>query len=191
MYITEDVLNQLEQKYGVPAILCTAYTMSQKEFDLLKWSMRNGREHDVTLFISNEEGDKIAVIQKPSYPPGVFRPPSGGIEPGEDFEAGAQREAYEETGLEIQLQKYFLKVYVNFSFEGEVVNWTSHVFAALATGGHLQPVDTKEIISARWATINELKTNLLASLQQSASAGLKYRAELQAVALKQYGRKVI
>ena len=191
MYITESVVNQLERKYGVPSSLRTAYRMHQKEFDLLKWSMRNGRAHDVTLFISHEREDKIAVIQKPSYPSGVYRPPSGGIERGEDFETGAQREAYEETGLAIQLQKYLLKVYVDFSFENEVVNWTSHVFAARTTGGQIQPVDTKEISDARWATLDELKTNLLMSLQQSASAGLRYRAELQAATLKQYGGKVI
>ncbi|MCZ6681261.1 MAG: NUDIX hydrolase [Candidatus Poribacteria bacterium] len=182
-------MNQLEQKYGVPHILRTACQMSQREFDLLKWSMRNGRAHDVTLFISKR--DKIAVIQKPSYPPGVYRPPSGGVNPGEDFETGARREAYEETGLEIQLQKYLLKVYVDFSFENETISWTSHVFAAQATGGCLQPVDTKEIAGARWATLDELQTNLLAGLQQAESAGLGYRAELQAAALQQYGGKVI
>lgn len=191
MYITESVVNQLERKYGVPATLRTAYRMHRKEFDLLKWSMRNGRAHDVTLFISHTREDKIAVIQKPSYPPGVYRPPSGGIEREEDFEAGAQREAYEETGLAIQLQKYLLKVYVDFSFQNEVVHWTSHVFAARTIGGQLQPVDTKEISDARWATLDELKTNLLMSLQQSESAGLRYRAELQAATLKQYGGRKI
>ncbi len=189
MYITQEVLNQLEEKYGVPRILRTAYTMSQREFDLLKWSMRNGRAHDVTLFIF--KGDKIAVIRKPSHPPNVYRPPSGGIERGEKFETGAQREAFEETGLEIQLQKYLLKVYVNFSFEDETVFWTSHVFTAQAIGGHLQPVDTKEIADARWATFDELKTNLLKAMQGSEAAGLRYRAELQAVTLQQYREEVI
>ena len=184
MYITQEVLNRLEQKYGVPRILRTAYTMSQQGFDLLKWSMRNGRGHDVTLFIS--KGDKIAVIRKPSYPLDVYRPPSGGVERGEDFETGARREAYEETGLEVQLQKYLLKVYVDFSFEDETVFWTSHVFTAQAIGGRLQPVDTKEIADARWATFDELNTNLLKALQSSESAGLRYRAELQAAILQQY-----
>jgi ADP-ribose pyrophosphatase YjhB (NUDIX family) len=178
MYITQEILTQLERKYGAPRILCTAYQMTQREFDLLKWSMRNGRAHDVTLFIF--QGGEVAVIRKPSYPPDVYRPPSGGIEPGEGFETGARREAYEETGLEIQLRRYLLKAYVNFSFREEVVRWTSHVFTAQAIGGRLQPVDTKEIAEARWASVDELKTTLLASLQQATSAGLRYRAELQA-----------
>ncbi len=184
MYITQETLNQLEGKYGVPRILRTAYTMNQQGFDLLKWSMRHGRAHDVTLFIS--EGDKIAVIRKPSYPLDVYRPPSGGVERGEDFEVGARREAYEETGLEIRLQKYLLKVYVDFSYGDEEVFWTSHVFAAQAVGGRLQPVDTKEIADARWATIDELNTSLLKALQESESGGLRYRAELQAATLQQY-----
>ncbi len=184
MYITQETLNRLENKYGVPRILRTAYTMDQQAFDLLKWSMRHGRAHDVTLFIS--KGDKIAVIRKPSYPLDVYRPPSGGVERGEDFEAGARREAYEETGLEIQLHRYLLKVYVGFSFGDEEVFWTSHVFAAQAISGCLQPVDTKEIADARWATIDELNTNLLKVLQKSESAGLRYRAELQAATMQQY-----
>ena len=178
MYITEATLNKLEQKYGVPSVLHTAYQMNAREFDLLKWSMRDGRAHDVTLFIF--QGARVAVIRKPSYVPGLYRVPSGGIKPGECFEVGAKREAYEETGLDVELERYLLKVFVTFSFQGEVVTWTSHVFSAQAIGGHLQPVDTKEIDGARWATVDELKTTLLTSLQQSASAGLRYRAELQA-----------
>ncbi len=187
MYITQEVLNEIERKYGVPETLHTRYTMNRSEFDLLKWSMRNGRRHDVTLFISSEEKDKIAVIRKPSYPKGVYRPPSGGIEPGEDFEVGARREAYEETGLEIELRKYTLRSHVDLAFEDEIVAWTSHVLTACATGGRLEPVDKKEIACVRWATINELRTDLLTRLQQSPSAGLQYRGELQDATLKQYG----
>lgn len=191
MYITQEVLDKIERRFGVPEILHTRYTMNRAEFDLLKWSMRNGRRHDVTLFISNEEKDKIVVIRKPSYPKGVYRPPSGGIEPGEDFEVGARREAYEETGLEIELRKYTLKIHVDFAHEDEIVAWTSHVFTACATGGRLEPIDKKEIAGVRWATINELRTDLLVRLQQSPAAGLQYRAELQDATLKQHGGKVI
>ena len=182
MYVTEKILNQLEQKYGAPQILRTSYAMDQQAFELLEWSMRKGRAHDVTLFIA--KGNKIAVIRKPSYPTGVYRPPSGGIEPGEDFETGARREAYEETGLNIQLKKYLLKVFVNFSFADTVVRWTSHVFTAQAVGGHLKPVDTKEIADARWATFKELKTGLLMSLRNAEAPGLRYRAELQAAVMQ-------
>ena len=191
MYITQEVLDRIERKYGVPKLLRTQYRLDRAEFDLLKWSMRNGRRHDVTLFISNGEKNRIAVIRKPSYPEDVYRPPSGGVEPGEDFEVGARREAYEETGLEIELLKYPLRSHVNLAFEDEVVPWVSHVLAARATGGRLEAVDKKEIAGVRWATIHELRTDLLARLQQSASAGLRYRAELQDATLKQYGGKVI
>ena len=30
MYITQEVLNRIEEKYGVPRILRTAYTMNQQ-----------------------------------------------------------------------------------------------------------------------------------------------------------------
>ncbi len=182
MYITKKVLYQIERKYGVPQILRTAYTMDKRSIELLQWSMRHGRAHDVTPFILNR--DNIAVIRKPSYPPGVFRPPSGGIEPGEDFETGVCREAYEETGLKIQLREYLLKVFVKFSYEDTEVLWTLHVFTAQAVGGNLEPVDTKEIADARWASFEELKTHLLSSLQNAEAPGLRYRGELQAAAIQ-------
>ena len=84
-----------------------------------------------------------------------------------------------------------LKIHVDFAYEDEIVAWTSHVLTACATGGRLEPIDKKEIAGVRWATINELKTDLLVRLQQSPAAGLQYRAELQDVTLKQHGGKVI
>lgn len=77
------------------------------EFDFLKRSQKHGRAHDVTLVIFR--GPEIAVIAKPHYPPGLYRPPSGGVNPGESFEAGALREAREETGLDIALVRYLAR----------------------------------------------------------------------------------
>ena len=88
-------------------------------------------------------------------------------------------------GFRNTISKISLKVHVDFSFEGTAVFWTSHVFAAQAVGGFLHPVDTKEITDACWASLKELKTELLVSLQNAEAPGLRYRAELQAAALQQ------
>jgi len=42
---------------------------------------------------------RVALIRKPHFADGIWRPPGGGIKPGEDFVAGAVREALEETGI--------------------------------------------------------------------------------------------
>ena len=119
------------------------------------------------------------------YPPGAYRAPSGGINPGEAFEKGALREAYEETGLLVTMDKYLVRARVAFTCLGEIIDWTTHVFSATPTGGMLQPIDTHEIVEARYATIEEIKGSIRTALLDSGSTGLRYRAELCDIALGQ------
>ncbi|MFQ6090103.1 MAG: NUDIX domain-containing protein, partial [Candidatus Bipolaricaulia bacterium] len=81
------------------------------------------RAHDVTLFIFIE--GRIVAIRKPFHPPGVYRPPSGGVSPGERISEAAEREALEETGLEVELERYLLRLKPTFVHRGERVRWTS------------------------------------------------------------------
>ncbi|HXG90997.1 MAG TPA: NUDIX hydrolase [Blastocatellia bacterium] len=176
MYITAEVIRALEKKFGLPDELHLAYEMKPQEFDMVLRSRKHGRAHDVTLYIIKD--NQIAVIKKPMYPPGAYRAPSGGVAPGENFEAGATREAYEETGLEIRLERYLLRARVRFTCKEQVINWTSHVFTATPVSGELQPVDTHEIVEARFATVDELMTSVRDTMLASGSTGLRYRAEL-------------
>lgn len=176
MYITEEVIREIEKKHGEPEEIHLAYEMTPCEFDMVLRSQKNGRAHDVTVFII--EGNSIVVIKKPMYPPGAYRAPSGGIAVGEDFEEGALREAYEETGLTVALEKYLIRARVRFNCGERVINWTSHVFTATPTGGSLEPVDTHEIVEARLATVSELMGSIREAMLASGSTGLRYRAEL-------------
>ena len=176
MYISAEAINEIEKKYGTPAEVSLSYEMTRREFDMVRRSQKHGRAHDVTLFILKE--NSVVVIKKPMYPPGAYRAPSGGISPGENFEAGAIREAYEETGLAIKLVKYLLRARVKFTNESDVIDWTTHVFTANQVGGLLQPVDTHEIVEARLAGISELNGPIKQALLRSGSTGLRYRAEL-------------
>jgi 8-oxo-dGTP pyrophosphatase MutT (NUDIX family) len=156
--------------------------MRPDEFDRLRRSQKRGRNHDVTFFILI--GGKVVVISKPGYPPGAYRAPSGGIAPGEDFEAGALREAREETGLDVQLDKYLLRASVRFSCGSAEVDWTTHVFTARPRSPidqsdlKLEPIDRIEIKEARLVTIEELCGSIRQTLLSSGSTGLRYRAEL-------------
>jgi 8-oxo-dGTP pyrophosphatase MutT (NUDIX family) len=176
MYITAETIVNLEKKYGQPAELCFAYEMTELEFGVVRGSQKHGRAHDVTLFIIKD--GQVVVIKKPMYPPGAYRAPSGGIEPGEPFEEGALREAYEETGLVVILEKYILRSRVRFSHGSDVINWTSHVLTASSIGGELQPIDTYEIAEARFVTVDELMGSIKNALLASGSTGLRYRSEL-------------
>ena len=176
MFISHEAILELEKKYGNPEELSLAYEMTEHEFAVVRGSQKHGRAHDVTLFIIND--GQVVVIKKPMYPPGAFRAPSGGIAPGEPFEEGALREAYEETGLVVSLEKYILRAKVRFSHCSDIIDWTSHVFTAKSSGRELQPIDTHEIAEARFVTIDELMGSIRSALLSSGSTGLRYRSDL-------------
>lgn len=181
MYITDESIREMERRYGVPAEIRREYEMTEREFDVVSRSRKHGRSHDVTLFII--DGDSVVVIKKPMYPPGAYRAPSGGISPGEDFEEGALREAHEETGLLVALEKYILRAFVRFTCQTDAIDWTTHVFSARPEGGILEPIDTHEIVEARLATVEELTGSIREVLLRAGSTGLRYRAELGDIVL--------
>lgn len=176
MYLTREIVSEVEQKYGKPDELAFAYEMKDREFEMVRRSQKHGRAHDITLFII--DAARIVVIRKPMYPPGAYRAPSGGINPGEPFETGALREAHEETGFHIALEEYVLRARVKFSLAEALIDWTSHVLTAGIVGGKLEPIDTHEIVEARFATLDELTGSIRSALLASGSTGLRYRAEL-------------
>jgi len=181
MYISDEIVLELEEKYGKPQELRLSYEMNEREFEIVRGSQKHGRAHDVTLFIIKD--GQIVVIKKPMYPPGAYRAPSGGINPGEPFEEGAIREAHEETGFVVSLQKYILRVKVRFSNIDRSIDWTSHVFTAHPVAGKLEPIDTHEIAEARFATVAELMGGIKDALLASGSTGLRYRSDLNDVAM--------
>ena len=176
MYLTDDILSAAREKYGIPEVLRFQTASAEREMDMIIGSQKHGRAHDITLFILHN--GKIAVTAKHHYPPGMYRPPSGGMTPGESLEDGGAREAYEETGLSIILERYLLRIEVEFSSPTRTVNWTSHVFTARCIGGEIGPHDHHEIREARWALPEEFPA-FSALMRQSDSGGLQYRAFLQ------------
>ncbi len=176
------MFEDIEKKYGKPRELAMSFPMNPSEFDMLKASMRDGRDSDATLFIFKEH--KVLVIAKPWYPEGLYRAPSGGIKPGEDMELSAKREAYEETGAVIELSKYILRIHVTFTCSQEKVGWISHVFCAKYLSGDLHPIDTKEIKKVTLMSLEEL-SSLKNELLAQNSGGLCYRAALTEAAIKE------
>jgi 8-oxo-dGTP pyrophosphatase MutT (NUDIX family) len=176
MYISAETIAELEKKFGQPEELSLDYEMTDRELGVVRGSQKHGRAHDVTMFIIS--GDRVVVIKKPMYPPGAYRAPSGGIAPGEPFEEGALREAYEETGLVVSLEKYIVRANVRFSHGLDAINWTSHVFTASSEGTELNPIDTHEIAEARFVNVDELMGSIRNELLASGSTGLRYRSEL-------------
>jgi 8-oxo-dGTP pyrophosphatase MutT (NUDIX family) len=177
VHVDEEVLAELRRRYGVPAVLRWEGEVSEPEFVLA--THEPGRTHDVTLFIF--AGDRLALIRKPMYPPGIWRPPGGGIHQGEEFVAGAIREALEETGLEIELERYLVATEATFTWAGRRLKWRTHVFSARAIPSDtvsLTPRDAREIEAARWGTVQELQGPIRELILGTGRALWRYRAAL-------------
>jgi ADP-ribose pyrophosphatase YjhB (NUDIX family) len=181
MHLTEAVLAPLRERYGEPRPLRWEGEVSAEEFALAGGSPE--RRHDVTFFVFDPRG-RLALIQKPSYPEGVWRPPGGGVRPGERFEAGVQREALEELGIQIELERFLVSTEAIFRGAGGVIDWRTHVFSARTDEEHLRPIDTYEISAARWGTADELAGPIRARLLDTGRALWRYRVALHDATLR-------
>jgi 8-oxo-dGTP pyrophosphatase MutT (NUDIX family) len=185
VHVTDEVLAPLRTSFGVPRELDWAGAITEREHALATYNPR--RRHDVTLFILDPAG-RIALIRKPHFAGGIWRPPGGGIQPGEDFAAGAEREALEETGLRVRLDRYLVATRASFTFGTQVVSWRTHVFSARTDETLLAPQDVTEIAGARWGELDELAGPLRAALLETGHAFWRYRVELHDAALAELQR---
>jgi ADP-ribose pyrophosphatase YjhB (NUDIX family) len=179
MHLTEAVLAPVRERYGEPVRLEWEGAISEREHALATYNPK--RTHDVTLFILN--GERLALIRKPHFEVGIWRPPGGGIKPGEAFEDGVRREAREETGLEVSPARYLVDAGARFLHEPHDVLWRTHVFLATTDGEELDPRDLEEIEAARWGTLDELAGPLRARLLETGRAFWRYRVVLHDAAL--------
>jgi 8-oxo-dGTP pyrophosphatase MutT (NUDIX family) len=184
MHVDEAVLAPMRERYGEPLPLEWEGEISEREHSLATYNPR--RMHDVTLFIFNRE--RLALIRKPDFEAGIWRPPGGGVKPGEDFVAGVQREALEETGLQVELQRYLVAATARFLYDPDDVPWRTHVFLATTEGEALAPQDKKEIQAARWGTLPELSGPLRERLLATGRAFWRYRVALHDAAAEALGR---
>ena len=173
MHLTEAILAPLRERYGEPTRLHWEGEIDEREHALATYNPK--RMHDVTLFILN--GERLALIRKPHFEAGIWRPPGGGIKEGEDFVAGVRREALEETGLHVDLEGYLVAAIAHFIYRSRVP-WRTHVFLATTADRELAPQDTDEIQAARWGTLSELNGPLRERLLATGRAFWRYRVAL-------------
>ncbi|MEX2210295.1 MAG: NUDIX hydrolase [Gaiellaceae bacterium] len=179
MHLDEAVLAPLRARFGEPAQMTWEGDISQAEHELATYNPN--RMHDVTLIITN--GDRIALIRKHAFEEGIWRPPGGGVKPGEDPVAGMQREALEETGLQVEIARYLVHAEALFLYRPFEVPWRTHVFHATTADEAIEPQDLEEIAAARWGTLAELAGPLRERLLASGRAFWRYRVALHDAAL--------
>ena len=181
MHVDESVLAPARERFGVPEVLEWAGEISDVEWSIA--THNPARRHDVTLFILDPRR-RIALIRKPHFDEGVWRPPGGGIHPGEDFAAGAVREALEEAGVRVELRSYLVDAHALFTNRGRELAWRTHVVSATTTDTDVVVGDPAEIAAARWGTLDELAGPLRARLLATGRAFWRYRVALHDAALR-------
>jgi 8-oxo-dGTP pyrophosphatase MutT (NUDIX family) len=184
MHLTDEILAPIRERYGTPNVLEWTGEISEREHGLATYDPT--RMHDVTLFILND--DRLALIRKPMFPPGIWRPPGGGVKPGEEFVEAVRREALEETGLGVELERYLVEARALFMYGPSDLDWRTHVFLASTADEEIAPVDTEEIAEARWGSLEELAGPLRERMLATGRAFWRYRVSLHDAALEAIGR---
>jgi len=180
MHVDEAALAPVRERFGSPVVLPWDGEISDHEWALATYNP--ARRHDVTLFVL-DANERIALIRKPHFAEGVWRPPGGGVKPGEAVAAGAVREALEETGLRVELERYLVATDARFRNAGRELRWATHVFLARTRDEELAPDDPAEIAAARWGTLAELRGPLRERLLATGRAFWRYRVALHDAAL--------
>jgi len=181
MHVDESVLAPVRARFGDPVELPWQGEISDAEWAIATYNP--ARTHDVTLFIL-DPGRRIALIRKPHFAADVWRPPGGGVLPGEDFVAGAVREALEETGLRVEPRRYLVATRALFTNAGRELHWQTHVLLAETADDEIVAGDPGEIAEARWGTLEELAGPLRERLLESGRAFWRYRVALHDAALE-------
>jgi ADP-ribose pyrophosphatase YjhB (NUDIX family) len=180
-HVDDAMLARMRTKFGTPVELPWEGEISDVEWTIA--THNPARTHDVTLFIL-DPARRLALIRKPQFAEDVWRPPGGGIHPGEDFVAGAVREALEETGLHVELRRYLVATQALFTNAGRELHWRTHVFLAETAGAEIAVGDPTEIAEARWGTLDELDGPLRERLLATGRAFWRYRVALHDAALQ-------
>jgi 8-oxo-dGTP pyrophosphatase MutT (NUDIX family) len=179
VHVDEIVLAGVRARFGEPALLDWQGDVSDPELAMITYNP--SRRHDVTLFVFND--DRLALIRKPHFPEGIWRTPGGGIKAGEEFVAGVVREAREELGVDVVLERYLVRAQAVFRFADQAVPWQTHVLSATTSADVLAPLDTDEIAEARWGTAAELLGPIRERLLATGRALWRYRVALHDAAL--------
>ncbi len=128
----------LNQKYGAPLELTV--TLPSIEFP----PVSERRHGEVCMAILRRNG-RFLLQTKRTYPGSVMRLPSGGIKAGEDIEHALLREIWEETNLEVTVDRYVAQLAYD---DGRTKSpFRTHLFLVHELDGEFRCNDPSEKIS--------------------------------------------
>ncbi len=143
----EAEINELSKSYGSPQRVVADLPFNFYEFDPINKPDRIG---EVCMVVRRLDGSLITA-RKHHYPPETYRLLTGGIGYDEGIKDALLRETYEETGLDVTIER-FLAVIEHRIFAAPHDTQPARAFITFAfllneIGGTLQPQDEHEKIA--------------------------------------------
>jgi 8-oxo-dGTP pyrophosphatase MutT (NUDIX family) len=99
-----DEIAELSFRFGAPRLIEAPIP------DGFASPIYNERIDGEVCFVVRRPNGNILLSIKPFYPPGAYRLPTGGIEPGERLLDAVRREAHEETGLDTDVSRFLAAI---------------------------------------------------------------------------------
>jgi len=132
-------------RYGTPLTEHVEIPVSQETLDYWR-QLKDGRVAEVVLLVRRPDG-RYLLHTKTFYPEGAYRLMTGGINAGEDLIQAALREAREETGLVVEMERFLGVLAQRFVHGDEGFDFTSYLIELAELDGTLGVQDEHEQIS--------------------------------------------
>lgn len=153
--INPEEIEGLSRQYGSIERRGYSLEVGRKSFEDWLRKSPGDRRGEVVFVVKRPAG--VILHTKDFYPPGTYRLPSGGVGWGESVLSALHREAREEMGLEIEVERFFGLLEYEFHCQEETIPFVSYVFLVREAGGELAPQDAEErILSFRQVPVAEL-----------------------------------
>lgn len=157
-----DEIMELSQRYGQPSV--RRITLEADEYLFRSRQHRSGGHRGEVVMAIERTAGTVLLHRKGWYERGVFRLPTGGIDPDEAIENTLYRELEEETGLRGGEVRFLGIIPCVLQHQSEELRFTSFIFHILHPRGHLRIPDSKEDISdireVRIRDLPEVSANL-------------------------------
>lgn len=136
---TQLELESLAASYGQPLVRIADLGISSY-FDPLNRSDRYG---EVCMVVRRPNG-KLLTMKKTFYPVEAYRLLTGGINHGEHVLDALLRETHEETGLQVEVERFLVAVGYKTLTNGEIPAFYTFAFLLKEIGGELGVLDEDE-----------------------------------------------